>query len=83
MKTQNVRAVNVQIEFLFLGEEKKVQQTVRVNEGLNGKQLEITLPKNVFDYHYKMNWIMEDGSQKTFTGTGSSGVMYIDNLPAS
>ena len=83
LKTQNVRAVNVQIEFLFLGEEKKVQQTVRVNEGLNGKQLEITLPKNVFDYHYKMNWIMEDGSQKTFTGTGSSGVMYIDNLPAS
>lgn len=83
LKAQNVRAVNVQIEFLFLGEEKKVQQTVRVNEGLNGKQLEITLPKNVFDYHYKMNWIMEDGSQKTFTGTGSSGVMYIDNLPAS
>ena len=83
LKDQKVRAVNVQINYSFLGEEKKVQQTVKINEGLDGKQIEITLPKNVFEYHYKMNWIMEDGSQKVFSGTGSSGVMYIDNLPSS
>ena len=59
----------------------KTQQTIRIGKGFEGNQFELTLPKNNFDYNYKITWILEDGNEREIMNKGSSGILFVDNIP--
>ncbi|MBK8364321.1 MAG: hypothetical protein IPL24_11775 [Bacteroidetes bacterium] len=70
MKKNKVRAVSVQINYIFMNEIVKTQQTIRIGKGFEGNQFELTLPKNNFDYNYKITWILEDGNEREIMNKG-------------
>ncbi|MBL0032737.1 MAG: hypothetical protein IPP27_11395 [Bacteroidetes bacterium] len=81
LKKNKVRAVSVQINYIFMNEIVKTQQTIRIGKGFEGNQFELTLPKNNFDYNYKITWILEDGNEREIMNKGSSGILFVDNIP--
>jgi hypothetical protein len=81
LKSKNVRAVVLQVEYPFFGENRKVSISVKPEESFNGKELEVTLPTNQFDYRYSISWIFKNGTQKTFSGKNEGSLVFIDNVP--
>lgn len=82
MNEEGIRAIIVAIEHPFFGGNRKQQMVIRGNQGLQEPSVEITLPRNSFDYQYSMTWINNDGSRQNTTGRDDSGLIFLD-LPPS
>jgi hypothetical protein len=83
LKAAKVRAVTVQLDYPFFNDSRKPMLTLKPSEPMGDKKFDITLPINVYEYNYDINWIMSDGSTRSATGKNKSGFLFIDNLPAN
>ena len=81
LKSRNVRAVVIQVEYPFFNETRKTQVSVRPTDDFSTKNFEITLPLQKPEYNYKITWMMSDGKNKEMTGKDNSGIIFIDNIP--
>jgi len=80
LRKKGVRAISVDLEYDFLNEPQHARLSIRTGESLEGKQLEITMPKSQLDYNYKLTWYLEDGQQKTMSGKSSGGFLFLDTI---
>lgn len=83
LKAAKVRAIQVQLDYPFFNDSRKPMLTMKPTDAMGEKKFDITLPTNIYEYNYEINWIMQDGSTKTATGKNKSGYLFIDNLPAN
>lgn len=83
LKTAKVRAVTVQLDYPFFNDSRKPMLSLKPTEPMGDKKFEITLPTNIYEYNYEINWIMGDGSTKSATGKNKSGYLFIDNVPVN
>ncbi len=81
LKTAKVRAITVQLDYPFFNDTRKPMLTLKPTDPMGEKKFDITLPTNIYEYNYEINWIMNDGSTKTATGKNKSGYLFIDNIP--
>lgn len=78
---QGIRAVIVQVDYPFFADRKKDQIRIRTNEAIEGLDMEITLPLDKKDYHYKITWIRSQGGRLVEEGTDSTGLLFVDEPP--
>jgi hypothetical protein len=83
LKAAKVRAVTVQLDYPFFNDSRKPMLTLKPSEPMGDKKFDITLPINIYEYKYDINWIMSDGSMKSASGKNKSGFLFIDNLPTN
>lgn len=83
LKAAKVRAITVQLDYPFFNDSRKPMLTMKPSESFGEKKFDITLPTNIYEYNYEINWIMGDGSTKSANGKNKSGYLFIDNLPAN
>lgn len=84
IKTAGVRAVTVKVFYTLGGVEKTKTVTLNVmKEQLSGT-LEIIQPAEAADYAYEITWQLT-GNRTRSSGrqTTSSGVLFVDEVPAS
>ena len=81
LKSNNVRATTVRIEYPFFGEKKAMEMTVKPDDDLSQKQFDITLPAGQYAYKYVVKWRMKDGTEKVATGDNDTEIFFIDVLP--
>ncbi len=80
LAANKVKAVVVQVEYPFFGEQKQAQLTLRPGDNLADKKIEITLPLNTQGYRYTLTWIIDGAPPKTATAQDNSGIIFIDTL---
>lgn len=83
LKEAKVRAVTVQLDYPFFNDSRKPMLSLKPTDPMGEKKFDITLPTNIYEYNYEINWIMSDGSTRSATGKNKSGYLFIDNLPAN
>jgi hypothetical protein len=83
LKAAKVRAITVQLDYPFFNDSRRPMLTMKPSEPLGEKKFDITLPTNVYEYNYEINWILGDGSTKSANGKNKSGYLFIDNIPAN
>ena len=81
LKSTNVRAIVIQVSYPFFGEIRRMETSVRPEENFQGKQFDLTLPLNQFSYNYTLKWRFKNGTEKTFSGTNDSELLFIDSIP--
>ena len=81
LKAAKVRAITVQLDYPFFNDSRKPMLTLKPTEPMGEKKFDITLPTNVYEYNYEINWILGDGSTKSANGKNKSGYLFIDNIP--
>jgi hypothetical protein len=82
LSSQGVRAVVVQIEYPFFGAPRRQQLVVKPGQSLDDARLEITLPRDQFEYEYSVVWQLTEGLRRTRRGRDGSGLVFVDELPA-
>lgn len=83
LKTKGVRAVIVQLDYPFFGEQRRPQLVVRPGEPIEEKQVEITQPLGQPDYDYVVTWQMDGNKRLTSRGHDTSGLIFVDELPGN
>ena len=83
LKTAKVRAITVQLDYPFFNDSRKPMLSMKPTDAMGEKKFDITLPTNIYEYNYEINWIMGDGSTRSSKGKNKSGYLFIDNLPAN
>jgi hypothetical protein len=83
LRSRQVRATTVRIEYPFFGENKVVEMTVRPDEDLSKKEFDITLPQGQYNYRYLIRWRMKDGTEKTAAGENDTEILFIDMIPGT
>jgi hypothetical protein len=83
LKTAKVRAITVQLDYPFFSDNRKPMLSLKPTDPMGEKKFEITLPTNIYEYNYEINWIMGDGRTKSASGKNKSGYLFIDNMPAN
>jgi len=81
LRSKNVRATTIRVEYPFLGEKRSFEQTVMTGDDLAQKQFELTLPSGQYSYAYTLRWQLRDGSQRTKSGETDMGILFIDGIP--
>ena len=81
LKAAKVRAITVQLDYPFFNDSRKPMLTLKPSEPMGDKKFDITLPTNIYEYNYEINWILNDGKTKSATGKNKSGYLFIDNIP--
>ncbi len=81
MLEQGVRAVVVQIDYPFVAGRRRAQVTVRPDEPIDERTLELTLPRDSFEYDYSITWQLEGGQRRSTRGTESGDLLFVDELP--
>lgn len=76
-----VRAVVVNLDYPFFGTLRREQMVVRGDQPGMENAVEITLPRDVFDYDYRITWIMADGNRPQLEKRDSSGLIFLDPPP--
>jgi hypothetical protein len=82
LAAKHVRAVIVLVEYSFFGERRRHQLVVRPDGASEDPQVQITLPLGQFEYDYSITWQLDGGRRLALQGHESSGVVFIDELPA-
>ncbi len=81
LKSKNVRAVTIRIEYSFFGENRSMETTIKPEDDFSQKQFDITLPSGQYAYKYTLRWRMKDGTEKTATGDNDTELLFIDTMP--
>jgi hypothetical protein len=77
----NVRAVSVDVSYPFFGERRHQQETLILGRDNPVPEIELTLPRDQFNYDYQITWHMRDADPRVETGTARTAVLFIDELP--
>lgn len=83
LKKQQVRAVVVEVEYPFFGEQRRQTVVVRPDRPGEEPRVEITLPLGQERYGYVITWLLEGNQRLTRKGQDASGILFIDELPGS
>jgi len=83
LKSENIRAVSVKIQYSFFGKVKEKQITIRTNENPTEHFFEITLPADQRTVDYSITWIKNDGTSIIRKGVDEYGLIFIDEFPGS
>lgn len=83
LKKQGIRVVVVKIEYPFFGKNRKEQLIIRPDKKQDEWGMEITLPLGVYEYDYSISWIFEGNKRRTSNGKDSTGVLFVDEVPAT
>jgi hypothetical protein len=79
-----VRAVVVEVSYPFFGERRTQTVLVRPDQEAGEEpRLEITLPLGQQEYGYAITWQLDGGRRLTAKGMDSSGIVFVDEVPAS
>jgi hypothetical protein len=79
--SRNVRAVVLDIEYPFFDGRKQDKLRLRADRPIENQSMELTLPMEQKDYHYKITWILGDGDRIEREGRDSTGIVFVDDLP--
>ena len=80
---KGVRAVSVEIHYDFFDGRRSQELSLTTREEIDGRQIEITLPLNVYDYDYTVTWIRRGAEPLVASGTDDTGVIFLDDLPVA
>jgi hypothetical protein len=83
LKKHQVRAVVVEVEYPFFGEQRRQTVVVRPDRPGEEPRIEITLPLGQERYGYVITWQLEGNQRLTRKGQDASGIIFIDELPGS
>lgn len=79
-----VRAVVVQVLYDFFGQRRREQIVVRPDRpSEQPPRVEITLPRDQFDYDYDLTWMLDGGGRESARGRDGSGLIFLDPPPAA
>ena len=78
---QQVRGVAVRVEYDFFNGQRSEDLSFHQLDQIDGKELELTLPLNVFDYRYFVTWIRRGMPPLEASGRDDTGVIFVDDLP--
>src|SRR5262245_23265035 len=81
LRTRQVRAVVVDIDYVFFGEPRRQSVLVRPDQQGDDPRVEITLPLGQQQYAWTVTWQFEGGRRATTKGVDSSGIVFIDEFP--
>jgi hypothetical protein len=81
LRSNNVRAVAVKINYDFFGEPKSKNLTIYPKKELNDKFFEITLPKGSDKVEYTITWYVKNAAPIQKNGIDEYGLLFIDELP--
>jgi len=79
----NVRAVSVDVSYPFFGERRRQQETLILGQNKPIPEIELTLPRDQFSYDYQITWHIRDAEPLIKSGTASTAVLFIDELPTN
>jgi hypothetical protein len=82
LKQQQVRAVIVEVGYPFFGGRRQHQIVLRPDKPGEEPAVQLTLPLGDFTYDYSITWQLEGGQRLVSKGRDSSGVVFVDELPA-
>ena len=83
LEAAGVKAVVVQVQYLFFDEKRKLQKVIRAGEKLEDEPFRVVMPLNQFEYDYSITWVKNNGEQISREGTDSFGLLFIDELPGT
>jgi uncharacterized protein (DUF736 family) len=75
-----VRAVVVKVDYPFFESRKTDKLTVRADQPITDKGIELTMPLDATEYHWDVTWIGV-GGKRTAQGTDKTFVLFVDELP--
>lgn len=78
---QGVRVVVVEVDYPFFEGRKKDKIRMRADEPIADQVMELTLPLDQNEYHYRITWI-RSGERLEAEGSDSTGILFVDELPA-
>jgi hypothetical protein len=81
LKARGVRAVVVQIEYPFFGEQRRPQIVARPEEPLESKHVDITLPLGAPEYDVTLTWQLAGNQRLTAHRRDGSGLVFVDEMP--
>lgn len=81
LKEQGVRAVVVNVEYPFFDGRKKDKLRFRPDRPEAKSTLEITLPLDIGEYQYRIQWIGQKGERRVQEGSDATGLLFVDELP--
>ncbi len=82
LKAEGVRAVVVKVDYPFFEGRKSDKITLRADQPIDDKKIELTMPLDATEYHWDVTWI-GTGGNRTAQGTDKTFVLFVDELPAA
>jgi hypothetical protein len=83
LKAQGVRALAVHVEYDFFDGRRSQDLALQTSEPIDGKEIEITLPLNVYKYDYSVTWMRKGAPPAEAKGSDDTGVIFVDEIPKS
>jgi hypothetical protein len=81
LRELGVRAVAVRVDYDFFDGRRSQELALPTSEPLDGREIEITLPLNVYEYDYQITWLRRGREPLVASGRDDTGVIFIDSLP--
>jgi hypothetical protein len=78
---QGVRAVVVKVDYPFFEGRKTDKLTLRSDQPITDKTIELTMPLDANEYHWEITWIGATG-KRIAQGTDKTFVLFVDEPPA-
>ena len=83
LKAKGVRAIAVHVEYDFFDGRRSQDLALPTSEPIDGKEIEITLPLNVYKYDYSVTWMRKGTAPAEAKGSDDTGVIFVDDIPES
>jgi hypothetical protein len=80
LKERGIRAVVVKVEYPFFEGKKSDKITLRTDQPIADKKIELTMPLDAHEYGWEITWIGADG-KRTASGTDKTYVLFVDEPP--
>ncbi len=81
LKAQGVRALAIHVEYPFFDGRRSQDLSLPITEPIDGKEIEITLPLNVYKYDYSVTWLRKGAPPAEAKGSDDTGVIFVDEIP--
>jgi hypothetical protein len=81
LKAKGVRAIAVHVEYDFFDGRRSQDLALPTSEPIDGKEIEITLPLNVYKYEYSVTWMRKGAPPAEAKGSDDTGVIFVDEIP--
>jgi hypothetical protein len=77
---EGIRAVVVKVDYPFFEGRKTDKLTLRADQPLNDKKIEVTMPLDATEYHWEVTWI-GTGGRRVAEGVDKTFVLFVDEPP--
>jgi hypothetical protein len=80
LQKEGIRAVVVKVDYPFFEGRKTDKLTLRADQPITDKKIDLTLPLEASEYHWDVTWI-GPGGKRTAQGTDKTFVLFVDEPP--